>query len=88
MEIKKNRRTSLLFLSEANYLKKMLVTYEMIDSNLVQTSLASYSRLKSSQCPTVDEEKHEMVGVPYKSTVGCFMYAMVLTRPDIAPAVK
>ena len=88
MEIKKNRRTSLLFLSQENYLKKMLFTYGMIDSNLVQTSLGSYFRLKSSVCPIVDEEKHEMVRVPYKSTVRCLMYAMVLTRPDIAPAVK
>ena len=78
----------MLFLSQENYLKKMLVTYEMIDSNLVQTSLASYFRLKGSQCPTVDDEKHEMVRVLYKSTVGCLMYAMVLTRPDIAPAAK
>ena len=38
-------------------------------------------------CPTTDEEKIEMSCIPYRSTVGCLMYLMVATRPDIAVAV-
>ena len=60
----------------------------MTDSKPVQTPLASHFRLNSSQCPSTDEEKQEMMSVPYANAVGCLMYAMVLTRPDIAHDVS
>ena len=88
VEIKKNRKSSLLYLSQKIYLKKVLTTYGMIDSKPVQTLLAFHFRLNSSQCPATNEEKLEMVSIPYANVVECLMYAMVLTRPDIAHAVS
>ena len=38
-------------------------------------------------CPKTQEEMDYMSKVPYASTVGSLMYAMVFTRPDIAHAV-
>jgi hypothetical protein len=38
-------------------------------------------------CPKTQEEIEYMSRVPYSSTVGSLMYAMVCTRPDIAHAV-
>ncbi|KAH9803393.1 hypothetical protein KPL71_001741 [Citrus sinensis] len=35
-----------------------------------------------------DEEKGEMTKVPYVNAIGCMMYAMVLTRPDLAHALS
>ena len=54
----------------------------MTDSKPVQTPISSHFRLNSSQCPSTDEEKQEIMSVPY------LMYAMVLTRPDIAHTVS
>ena len=31
-----------------------------------------------------EEVRADMQGVPYKAAVGCLMYAMVATRPDLA----
>jgi hypothetical protein len=38
-------------------------------------------------CPKTQEEIEYMFRVPYSSTVGCLMYVMVFTRPDIAHLV-
>jgi len=38
-------------------------------------------------CPKTQEEMAYMSKVPYASTVGSLMYAMVYTRPTIAHAV-
>lgn len=59
----------------------------MNNSKAIQTPLASHFRLSCSQCPA-EEEKHEMIKIPYANTMGCLMYVMVLTRPDIAHDVN
>ncbi|CAA0839486.1 Uncharacterized mitochondrial protein AtMg00810 [Striga hermonthica] len=53
----------------------------------VNTPLANHFKLSKQSCPTNQEEKESMAGVPYSSAVGSLMYAMVCTRPDIAHAV-
>ncbi|CAA0836354.1 Uncharacterized mitochondrial protein AtMg00810 [Striga hermonthica] len=53
----------------------------------VNTPLANHFKLSKQSCPTSQEEKEAMAGVPYSSAVGSLMYAMVCTRPDIAHAV-
>ncbi|KAH9779746.1 hypothetical protein KPL71_007826 [Citrus sinensis] len=39
-------------------------------------------------CPSTESEQTEMLKTPYASSVGCLMYAMVLTRPDLSYAVS
>lgn len=60
----------------------------MINYKIVQTPLTTHFRLSSQQCPVADQDKSEMSKVPYASVVGCLMYTMVLTRPDIAYAIS
>ncbi|KAL0460526.1 UNVERIFIED_CONTAM: Retrovirus-related Pol polyprotein from transposon TNT 1-94 [Sesamum latifolium] len=54
----------------------------------VSTPLANHFKLSSEQCPKIDREIEDMAKVPYASAVGCLMYAMVCTRPDLAHAVS
>ena len=54
----------------------------------VSTPLANHFKLFSEQCPKTDKEIEDMAKVPYASAVGCLMYAMVCTRPDLAHAVS
>ena len=50
----------------------------------VVSPLAGHFKLCSKQCPTSEKEKQDMKNVPYASTVGSLMYAMICTRLDIA----
>jgi ATP-binding cassette subfamily B (MDR/TAP) protein 1 len=59
----------------------------MRDAKPVRTPLVNHFRLSKEQCSEIDEEKDFMARVPYASTIGSLMYAMVCTRPDISHAV-
>uniref|UniRef100_A0A2N9GMG5 Integrase catalytic domain-containing protein n=1 Tax=Fagus sylvatica TaxID=28930 RepID=A0A2N9GMG5_FAGSY len=81
-------RTRKLWLSQKNYIRKVLEKFSMLDAKPVSTPLANHFRLSGSQCPKNEEEIENMSKVPYASAVGCLMYAMVCTRPDLAHAVS
>ena len=44
--------------------------------------------LSKKQCPKTLEEVEKMRQIPYASTVGSLMYAMLFTRSDICYAVE
>ena len=48
------------------------------------TPLPLYVKLNQKDCSKSDGEKAEMAKVPYASTVGSLMYAMIAMRLDIA----
>ena len=53
----------------------------------VNVPLASHFKLSSCLCPSSVEENDYISHVLYSNVVGCLMYAMVCTIPDIAHAV-
>jgi hypothetical protein len=88
MEIRRNREARKLWLSHKNYIKKVVEKFSMLDAKHVSTPLANHFRLFGSQCPKNEEEIENMSKVPYASAVGCLMYAMVCTMPNLAHAVS
>ncbi|XP_046145885.1 secreted RxLR effector protein 161-like [Osmia bicornis bicornis] len=72
-----------LFLSQRAYREQLLARFQMMDCN-------------SSKSPTeVNPAKHEDVNgetiiklIPYRELVGCLMFLMLNTRPDISVAVN
>ena len=60
----------------------------MENAKLISTPLANYFHLSTSQCPTIVEETKDMSKVPYANAVGCLMYVMVCTRPNLVHAVS
>jgi ATP-binding cassette subfamily B (MDR/TAP) protein 1 len=87
MKISRDRSKKLLWLSQERYIEKVLERFNMKDARSVTSPLAGHHKLSSEQCPSSKEEKEEMSRVPYQSTVGSLMYAMVCTRPNIAYVV-
>ena len=59
----------------------------MSNSKAVSSPLIGYFRLSSKQYLTSEEEKWKMCKIPYASTVGSLIYAMMYTRSEIAYAV-
>ncbi|KAH9647652.1 hypothetical protein KPL70_025267 [Citrus sinensis] len=88
MEIKRDRSKGIMFLSQEKYLRRVLETFGMTSCKPVMTPIATHFKLSSLQCPKTEEEKLEMAKIPYANAVGCMMYAMVLTRPDISYALS
>ncbi|KAH9723787.1 CCHC-type domain-containing protein [Citrus sinensis] len=82
-------------MDQIDELKKQLKNaFEMKDLGAAKKILGvellrdTHFRLSCNQCPRTEDEKAEMSTIPYSSVVGCLMYAMVLTRPDISYAVS
>jgi len=88
MEITRDRKSGLLFLSQQNYVKKVLQRFNMQDAKAISTSIAPHFKLSAAQCPSTDEETEYMSRVPYSSAVGSLMYALVCPRPDLAYAMS
>src|SRR3954452_6767887 len=82
MEIKRDRKSSLLFLSQEKYIEKVLHRFNIHDAKSVSTPIASHFKLLALQYPTSDDDIEYMSRVPYSSAVGFLMYAMVCSRPN------
>ncbi|KAE8658140.1 Retrovirus-related Pol polyprotein from transposon TNT 1-94 [Hibiscus syriacus] len=88
MEICRDNDSRKLRLSQRGYVEKMLERFAMSSAKPVSTPLANHFKLSSEQCPKTDKEAEDMAKVPYSNAVGCLMYAMVCTRPDLAHVVS
>ena len=84
MEIKKERGVGKLFLTQKNYLEKVLERFGMKNAKPVSTPLASHFRLFAAQSLQSVEEEEYMAQVLYSNVISSIMYAMVCTLPDIS----
>ncbi|KAH9678884.1 Integrase catalytic domain-containing protein [Citrus sinensis] len=87
MQIHRDRNNMKIWLSQKNYLKKILRRFNMQDCKSISISFPVNFKLSSSMCPSNEAKMKEMSQVPYASAVGSLMFAMICTRPDIAQAV-
>jgi transposase InsO family protein len=87
VRIQRSRKDKKLFISQEQYIEKVLERFNMNNAKVVSSPLATHFKLSTKQSPSTDEEKEDMERIPYASAVGSLMYAMVCTRPDIAHAV-
>jgi len=88
IEITRDRSTDRLWLSQENYVYKVLDRFNKAEVRPVTTHLAGHFKLSFKQCSQSPVEEQEMSRVPYASTVGSLMYAIVCTMPDLAYAVS
>lgn len=88
MEITRHRRRGVLFLSQCDYLRKVVAKFGMSEAKAVHTPSAAHFKLSVRMSPKTEKDKASMERVPYASAVGSLMYAMVCTRPDLAYAAS
>ncbi|CAL2237889.1 unnamed protein product [Prunus armeniaca] len=88
MEIQRDRTAGRIWISQAKYIQKVLEKFNMQEAKAISTPLAAHFKLSGQQCPKSEEKLQVMEKVPYANAVGCLMYAMVCTRPDIAQAIS
>ena len=78
-----NRDKKMLFMSQLEYIGKVLKCFNMEEGQALSAPLPSYVKLSLGDYPKLDAKKAEMAKVPYSSMVGSLMYAMICTRLDI-----
>ena len=87
MRTMRDRQKQLLYLSQTEYIHKVLKHFNMEVGKIVSIPLASYVKLRLSDCPKSDAKLTNMAKVPYSSAFGSLMYTMICMRPYIAHAV-
>ena len=87
VEITRKRSERKLYLSQKQYVVNKLEEFGMADCKPVGTPMIPGSKLSSDQSPKSEDEKAEMIDVPYINAVGSLMYLAVMTRPDISYTV-
>ena len=70
-------------LSQAAYIDKVLTRFSIDNSKKGLLPFRYSLELSKEQCPKTQEEMSRMEGIPYASTVGSLIYAMLCTRSDI-----
>ena len=83
----RDRKNKLLALSQASYIDKILVRFNMENSKRGSLPFRHGIHLSKEQSPKTPEQKERMSRIPYASAVGSLMYAMLCTRPDICYVV-
>ena len=83
-----DRKSSLLFLSQHNYINKVLQRFNMDDSKLVSTPIAPHFKLSAAQCPSSDEDVEYMSKISCSSAVGSLIYVIVCSRLDLSYAMS
>jgi hypothetical protein len=83
MEITRHSDGS-IFLSQTQYITKILERFQMHNSNPVTTPMDSHVKLTK----TPDSENYPEIKRVYQNMVGSLMYAAISTRPDISFAVQ
>ena len=73
MEIHKDRESRKLWLSQKNYIRKVLEKFNMQDAKPVSIPLANHFKLSGSQCLKNEKEIEDMSKVPYASAIRCLM---------------
>ncbi|CAA0838989.1 cysteine-rich RLK (RECEPTOR-like protein kinase) 8 [Striga hermonthica] len=87
MKITRDINAGKLWLSQSDYIEKVLCRFKMDIAKPVGVPLGSQFKLSNKDSLKDDSEKERMRITPYASAIGSLMYAMVCTRPDIADAV-
>ena len=80
-EIIRDREAKTAKIVQAGYSERVLKTFGMWDCHPVNTPLDANNRLSNRDCPeVVDPNVHGR----YRSIVGCLLYLVNMTRPDLA----
>ena len=80
-------KNKILGLSQTRYIDKVLEQFSMQNSKKGLLLFRHGVPLSDDQRPKILEEENMMRQVPYASTVGSLIYAMLCTRPDICYSV-
>ena len=84
-QVHRNPDTHTIVINQARYITDIIQRFQLDNANTVTTPADTHVSLQA----TLGADDHPLPPtIPYREAVGCLMYAMVLTRPDIAFVVS
>ncbi|KAG8499182.1 hypothetical protein CXB51_005634 [Gossypium anomalum] len=87
-KINRDRSRRLLGLSQGTYIDKILKRFNMEESKRGLLPMRHGISLSKEMCPSTPQERERMSKIPYASTIGSIIYAMLCTRPDVSYALS
>ena len=84
VEFVRDRVARTITMSQGKYVVDVLKQFGMEDCKAVGTPLDMNSKLVKLSEEEYALESQSMIEIPYKQAVGSLMYAMIVTRPDLA----
>ena len=84
-QVHNNPITHTIHINQTRYITDILQRFNLDQANTLSTPADTHMPLKDS---LGEDDLPLSPSIPYREAVGCLMYAMVLTRPDIAFAVS
>ena len=88
IRIYRDRSKKLLRLSQSMYIDTTVKRFGMQDSKKGFISIRHGVQISKEQSPKTPKDKVLMERIPYASTIGSIMYAMICTRLDVAYALS
>ena len=88
IKIYRDRSRRFIGLSQSTYLDKILKKFKMDQAKKGFLPALQGVKLSKTQNPTTAEDRERMKVIPYASTIGFIMYAMLCTRPDVCLAMS
>ena len=88
LEIQRDRAQRTLSLVQSQYTRDVLERFGMSNCSIKTTPACPSINLCKSMSPENDEEREEMMEVPYLEALGALLYLSTCTRPDISMAVS
>ncbi|CAA0830164.1 cysteine-rich RLK (RECEPTOR-like protein kinase) 8 [Striga hermonthica] len=80
MKITRDRNAGKLWLSQSDYIEKVLCRFKMDIPKPIEVPLGSQFKLSNKDSPKDDSEKERMRVMPYASAIGSLMYAMEVVK--------
>jgi hypothetical protein len=88
IKIYRDRSKRLIGLSQDAYIEKILNQFNMQYSKKGFLPMSHGITLSKKQCPSKPDEQERMRVIPYASTIGSIMYAMICRRLDVSYALS
>uniref|UniRef100_A0A803NMB7 Reverse transcriptase Ty1/copia-type domain-containing protein n=1 Tax=Cannabis sativa TaxID=3483 RepID=A0A803NMB7_CANSA len=88
IEFLRDRKKGKLMLTQRRYIDKMIKKFNLDTAKVTTVPMDGHFKLSNEHCPKTKAERKEMQKVPYADVVGCLMYTMMSTRPNIAHSLS
>ena len=88
LQIERDRKNRTISIHQEGYISRILEKFAMTDCKPCVTPGDSKEKLSDDMSPSTEVEKSLMEKIPYREVVGSLMFAMTVSRPDIAYQVS